>query len=112
MSKITAEWGSDYHDQAILILRKKRGKISIGEIEEFLRYTGSGKYQGHWAILINASEASCGGSGWMDEYDDPGDTVCLYQIEEGDCCPVCGAVTPLLEYCPNCGEKLKESQTT
>lgn len=32
----------------------------------------------------------------------------LYQIEDGETCPVCGKYTPPFTYCPNCGTAWKD----
>ena len=110
MSKLTSYWTEDFAGSQILVVQKKRGKITITELEEYLRYSPSGMFQGHWAILLNSSDSPCGGSGWMDEIEELGDQVGLYQIEEYEKYPVCRAVTPLLTICPYCGESLKEEK--
>lgn len=42
------------------------------------------------------------------EEDQKGDAVDLYQIEDGETCPVCGKYTPPFEYCPNCRTAWKD----
>lgn len=105
-SKLTIEF--DYENGIYKgIIKKKRGKLTLDEIEEFLRYENQGRYQSHYIIVLNCSESSCGGSGWMDDQDPPGDCAVLYQYNFEEPCPVCAEMTPP-EYCPNCGEHLSK----
>jgi hypothetical protein len=105
MARLKAEYGYDHTNQSVLVLRKARGKITIAEIEEFLRYEQGGRYQGRYAVFLNATESSCGGSGWMDEIDPPGDVVSLYPMEDGGECPCCRRYL-VMDSCPHCGEDL------
>lgn len=106
MSKI--EWRNEYNRQGkqVLILEKKRGKLTFQEVQEFLLYEGNGTFNGHYAIYIRATESMCGGSGWLDE-EEKGDVIELYLIEDNEDCPICGKVTPIFQYCPECGASLK-----
>lgn len=53
-----------------------------------------------------------GGNGCLDMMDkDPGDAVVLYQLEEGEPCPVCNASLPPFQYCPTCGSAWAEDGT-
>lgn len=108
MSKITFEWVENVYGQPVLVLRKSRGKLSIGEIIDVLHHENRGQLQGHYAIILNASEATREGSGWMDEIEPKGDEVELLQLLEGDICPVCQKLLPDFQYCPNCGEELNK----
>ncbi len=105
-AKIEAMWDCDMHDNSILVLEKKRGKLNLSEVGDFLRYEKSGSFQGHWAMIINATEATCGGSGWMYEEEPKGDQWELYRVEQGEPCPVCRKLAPPFEWCPMCGESL------
>lgn len=105
-AKIEAMWDYDMHDNSILVLEKKRGKLSLNEVGDFLRYEKRGGFKGNYVLIIRATEATCGGSGWMDEEEPKGDQWALYRVEQGEACPVCGEVSPLLEWCPMCGESL------
>lgn len=105
-AKIEATWEADLFDRPVLRVRKKRGKLSLEEIEDFLRYSDSGAYQGDYVAILRAGESTCGGSGWMDEEEDPGDAADLYRIEPGEKCPVCKNETPYIQYCPECGADL------
>ena len=64
-AKIEAMWDYDMHDNSILVLEKKRGKLSLSEVGDFLRYEKSGSFQGNYVLIVRAGEATCGGSGWM-----------------------------------------------
>ncbi len=85
------------------IVRKSRGKLTVEEIQDALRESvvesGGGCY--HFVVIIKATEDT-GYQGWMDD-EDRGDTVELWEIFEGDTCPVCGQLTPPFDNCPNCG---------
>jgi hypothetical protein len=105
MSKLTHEWDRDVFGNPVLLLRKARGKISLDESANHLRYDD--RLAGHWVIILNASEATCG-VGWPIE-EPKGDVIELYQIEAENTCPVCARLTPP-EYCPHCGEKISEEQ--
>lgn len=62
-AKIEAMWDYDMHDNSILVLEKKRGKLSLSEVGDFLRYEKSGSFQGNYVLIVRAGEATCGGSG-------------------------------------------------
>ena len=48
----------------------------------------------------------------MDMMDErPGDAVVLYELEEGEPCPVCNASLPPFQYCPTCGSAWAENGT-
>lgn len=103
-SKLT----SDYENRDgfyVLTIYKKRGKLTLEEIENYLRYENQGRSQGHYLIHLNCSESTCGGSGWMDDEVSPGDSAELYQYNFDDTCPICRKLAPI-EYCPACGEHL------
>jgi hypothetical protein len=85
MAKLTGEWSSS-NGQSYVTLQKSKGKLTLDEIEHFLRYNG---FCGQYVIHINATEESCEGSGWGDEIEDPGDSVRLIYLEQGMECPVC-----------------------
>ena len=102
-AKINIEWGRDRHNNSILIATKARGKISIPELQEAMQGFNY-QYEGMWAILFTVREDSY--QGWFDDTDDPkGDVLALYQINEGETCPVCSVVFEGL-YCPKCGERM------
>lgn len=109
-AKLTAEWDQDFTGRQFLRLKKKRGKITIDEIENYLTYEDRGIHRGNYAIILRCTESMCEGSGWLDDYDDPGDLVELYQIEDGEKCPVCQKMTPP-QYCPECGTDLWEGRS-
>ncbi len=110
-AKIEAMWDYDMHDNSILVLEKKRGKLSLSEVGDFLRYEKHGSLQGDYVLIIRAGEATCGGSGWMDEVEPKGDQWVLYQVEERERCPVCSNLTPYYLYCPECGATLNREKT-
>lgn len=100
MSGIKSHWSYET-GQPCLVLEKSRGKFTLDQIEEFLRYNSS--FQGNWAVILRCGEQTCGGSGWGDEIEPKGDVVSLFQLGEGETCPVCSEFMPP-EYCPHCGK--------
>lgn len=106
---IEMSWKYDSRDQSFLRIVKKRGKLSLEEIEDLLRYEGGQRYCGHYIIFLNCSEETLGGNGLFFEAEQKGDAVDLYQIEHEGICPVCGKYVPPFEYCPNCGVDWKDA---
>lgn len=82
-AKIEAMWDQDAFGNHLLIISKKRGKLNLEEVGDFLRYSTSGRLQGHYVVVINATEATCGAQWGFDEAPQ-GDTWELYQVEEGE----------------------------
>ena len=105
---IEMSWAYDYKDHQVLQIVKKRGKLTLEEIQDLIMYEEGQRYCGCYAILLNCSEDAIGGNGLFLEEDQKGDAVDLYQIEDGETCPVCGKYTPPFEYCPNCGTAWKD----
>lgn len=107
-AKLKAWWDEDIFGKSILRVEKKRGKLNLEEVGDFLRYSEYGLLQGVYVAMINAQESTCGGSGWIDEVEEnKGDMLDLYKVEQGEPCPVCAKVTPDFEYCPECGAPLQ-----
>lgn len=104
-AKIEAYWDQDLYDNHILIISKKRGKLNRDEVADFLRYEKSGAFQGNYVQIIRAGEATCGVD-WGFEEELKGDEWVLYQVEEMEKCPVCYKMSPLMQYCPECGQEL------
>lgn len=96
----------DLADRPCVRIEKKRGKLTLDEIEEILRYEDAQNWIGHYAILLNCSESTVGGVCWPNMAEDnQGDAVNLYEIADAGECPVCGAELPPFEYCPSCGTR-------
>ena len=100
---IEMSWAYDYKGRLALRIEKKRGKLTLAEIQDLLMYEESQRYCGHYAILLNCSEAAADGGSLYLEEDQKGDAVDLHQIQEGEFCPICGEYTPPFLYCPTCG---------
>ena len=62
-AKIEAMWDCDMHDNNILVLEKKRGKLNLSEVGDFLRYEKSGRFQGAWVMMCSATESNSGLTG-------------------------------------------------
>lgn len=105
---ITMDWCYDNQDRMLLQIVKKRGKLTLEEIQDLLRYEDGQRYCGHYAIILNCSEETLGGNGLFLE-EPKGDAVDLYQIEHEGSCPICGKYIPPFEYCPNCGVNWKDN---
>lgn len=104
--KLTAEWDMDAFGNSVLILRKKRGKIALSDISEFLMYER--QLYGNFVLFVRSSESMMGGCGWFDDLNQPqGDAVELYEYQPEDGCPICGHLAPP-EYCPHCGTLIAE----
>lgn len=104
-AKLTAEWDEDLIGRPVLLVRKSRGKITVDELIDFLlrdwRFTNRA-----YAMVIKVNESMCEGSGW-DMEEPKGDVVELYQLEDGDDCPVCGSIL-VYQNCPECGAELRK----
>lgn len=57
-AKINTHWDEDIYGNSILVVEKGRGKLNFDEVADLLRYDW--KLQGHYVMLINATEATCG----------------------------------------------------
>ena len=105
-AKLTAEWDEDITGRMVLLVRKPRGKITLDELTDFLlrdyRFTNHA-----YAIVIQVKESMCEGSGWGMDEEPKGDVVELYQLEDGDDCPVCGSIL-VYQNCPECGAELRK----
>ena len=102
----------DYHDIPCVVITKKRGKLTIPEITDTLHYGDHQCWIGRYVILLDCTEVTMGGNGCLDMMDEqPGDAVVLYQLEEGEPCPVCNTSLPPFQYCPTCGSAWAENGT-
>ena len=96
----------DYHNTPCVVITKKRGKLTIPEITDILHYEDQQRWSGRYALLLDCTEVTMGGNGCLDMMDErPGDAVVLYELEEGEPCPVCNASLPPFQYCPTCGSR-------
>lgn len=109
---ITIEWTYDHRDKSIVRIIKRRGKLSLEEIGDLLRYEDGQRWCGAYAILLNCTEATVGGNGLYFDEDPKGDAVDLYPLEDSEDCPVCANVLPPFRYCPNCGTSWKDADDT
>lgn len=96
-SKIRFEW--DFKREGLLYAIRDRGTITMSELLDALREEGYAGYM--FTIVFNVHE-DAGYVGWGD-YDEPeGDTWKLWQVVDGDPCPICQQISPP-QYCPQCG---------
>jgi hypothetical protein len=101
------EWSETVHGQSVLLAKKKHGKITIPELQEEMRRKGN--FFGGWAIIVPVREESYIGWGDMDE--PKGDVLELYQIGDDEQCPVCATIYQGIEWCPHCGERIREEKS-
>jgi len=110
--KMTTGTGPKGED--VLIFTKKRGRISIREIDEFIMYDLNNQwYSGLYYIPFMVKEDSY--QGWevgegkaLDEDgNEVSDKVILIRVNEGEACHFCGQAMPGA-YCPHCGEHIKQ----
>lgn len=86
MAKLTPTWSEDIYGKEVLRVDKKRGKITIEELENYLRLHRN--LNGNWIIVLRCGEETLEGSGWGWGNEKEGDTVLLYEYT--DACPICG----------------------
>ena len=102
----------DYQGIPCVVIKKKRGKLTLPEITDTLHYGDRQCWVGRYVILLDCTEVTMGGNGCLDMMDEqPGDAVVLYQLEEGEPCPVCNTSLPPFQYCPTCGSAWAENGT-
>lgn len=101
---LRTRWEEDIYGNSLLLVEKARGKLNLQEVADHLRYDW--RLQGHYVMLLNATENTCGADWDPFEEEKKGDIWELYRVEEAEKCPVCSKHTPLLQYCPECGHEL------
>lgn len=82
------------------LITKKRGKITLEDIEESLKEIGC---DGYVCIVLKIMQD--GYDGWTDS-DSTEDRVYASFIDDAYDCPVCRQLTPYIHYCPECGKKI------
>lgn len=102
------------HGEEILIFTKKRGYISVREIDEFLlRNVNPEQYNGVYYVPFVVKEESdqgweIGESKLLDaDSNEVSDKVVLTRANDGEPCCFCGLVMPGT-YCPHCGETIRQ----
>lgn len=103
---LSFEWDEDMRGKSVLVARKSRGKISINELQEEM--SRDYRLEGAWVVFVRAKEDSY--QGWGDNEEPKGDVVSLYPINDDEDCPVCAVTFSGVDYCPHCGEKIREEQ--
>lgn len=106
---ITITRSYDRMDKPVVTIQKRRGHLTLEEVADLLRFEDRNAWCGVYAIVLNCSESTIGGSSY--DFDDgpKGDALDLYPLEENEECPVCGSVLPPFLYCPECGTSWKDS---
>ena len=49
----TIRWDRDLHDKSIVVIQKRRGHLSLEEIEDILQHEDGGNWNGHYVIHLN-----------------------------------------------------------
>ena len=107
---ITVERKYDHNDIPCIVIKKKRGKLALDEIQDILRFEDYQQWNGQYVLFLNCAEATLGGNGCWDLLDEPpGDTVMLYEVADNEKCPVCRSNLPPFSYCPSCGMPWSDS---
>lgn len=100
------EWGDD--DGHSIIIKKKKGKITCDDIWQFMHERELlNMFEGDlvmWFFRPSTEREFYG----MDDRRDEGDAQMLQIVQDGDPCPICGKNILFPQYCPKCGEKLRQ----
>lgn len=104
MAKLKHSYYRNDHGHYVVELQKARGKITISEIVDHMKYEV--RRYGHFAIILNLNETTFEPQGIFDEVP-KGDSVELVELESYDKCPFCSKMMPDPLYCPECGLDLK-----
>jgi len=105
MSKISIEWTQDRNGNHCLQATKKRGTISIAELQEEMRQDPR-LCEYAYAIIFPVREDCY--DGWSAS-DPDGDALYIYQLEDGATCPICYKDL-VVDFCPHCGERIREEK--
>ena len=58
---ITVERKYDHNDIPCIVIKKKRGKLALDEIQDILRFEDYQQWNGQYVLFLNCSEATLGG---------------------------------------------------
>lgn len=100
-SKIRFEW--NFERPGLLLAIRDKGKITYPELIEAINGRDV-NLQGHiFSMQFVVDRERSQPIGW-DPYDEEpeGDTWELWDVVDGETCPLCGKLTPP-QYCPECG---------
>lgn len=99
-SKIRFEWDCNY--PGLLRAIRDKGKITYDELLEAIN-DSSVDLQGHvFTMSFVVDRERLGPVGWMDDGEPEGDVWELWDVMDGEECPVCHKLVPP-QYCPQCG---------
>lgn len=106
MTKLTWEYDDD--DGRCIVIRKKKGMLTVDEIMRFLHERDQlNVFDGDLAVIVfrvNSERDMCP----FGEWNRPeGDAQDVYMIGDEEFCPICGQNKLFPQYCPSCGEKIK-----
>lgn len=99
-SKIRFEW--DEKRDGLLWAIRDHGDLTMTEVLEGLRQIGMA---GSLFTIVFFVHEESGFTGW-EAYDErDGESWQLWQVIDGDPCPICGKLTPP-QYCGHCGNQI------
>ena len=99
-SKIRFEW--DLNHPGLLRAIREKGKITYDELMEAINAVDV-DLQGHiFTLSFVVDRERLMPIGWEFAEDPEGDVWELWDVVDGDPCPVCGKLSPP-QYCPECG---------
>lgn len=106
-AKLTWEWAGDKWQD--IIIRKSKGKLTLDDIWDFLHKPDQlNVFDGRVAVIMFTVSSLRDES--LDIYDDKdeGDAQLIHFVEDDADCPVCGRNKTFIDYCPDCGAKLRQ----
>lgn len=99
-SKIRFEW--DFDRPGMLRAIRDKGKITYDELLEAIN-SYELDLQGYvFALSFVVDRERLAPVGWMDETEPEGDVWELWDVMDGEPCPICQQLVPP-QYCPECG---------
>lgn len=99
-SKIRFEW--DSRKSGLLRAIREKGKITFDDLLEAIN-SRDVDFQGHiFSVQFIVDRERLGPIGYMDEEDSDGDVWELWDVVDGEPCPLCGK-TSQRAFCPDCG---------
>ena len=102
-SKIRFEWDSDR--PGLLWAIRDRGKITFGDLLEAIN-SRDVDFQGHiFSMQFIVDRERLGPIGYMDEDEPEGDVWELWDVIDGEPCPLCGKLSRHT-FCPDCGASM------
>jgi len=104
-AKISYEWTEKGNS---IIIRKSKGLLTVEDIFRFLHERDQvNAFDGALAVIcfrVSGEREPF----FLDDGKENGDAQEVYMIGDDELCPICGENKLFPQYCPACGEKIKE----